>query len=203
MSEIYHSIVDYIIELVAHLGYGGIFLLMSLESSFVPFPSELVLIPAGVAVRNGEMTASLVILSGILGSLVGALINYSIAYYLGRSFIDKFGKFFLLSPEKFDKVEKGFLNHGYMATFLGRLIFGIRQWISLPAGLSKMPLLPFAFLTSLGAGIWVSILVYLGYALGKTDNVYSKAKELGVWFFVSILIISVVYYLWKKNAKNA
>lgn len=202
MSELFHTMVDSIVELVGSLGYMGIFLLMSLESSFVPFPSEVVLIPAGVLVRAGKMSALGVLLAGVLGSLLGAYINYFIARTVGRKFILKFGRYFLLSEEKFLKVEQAFLAHGKFATFVGRLIFGIRQWISIPAGLSKMPLLSFSLLTALGAGIWVAILMSLGMAFGDGEETVLVAKRVGLWLVGVVAILGAAYYAWWVPRKH-
>ena len=202
MSEIFHSIVDLVVSLVSELGYLGIFLLMTLESSFIPFPSEVVLIPAGYLVKQGEMSFLYVMLAGILGSLVGALINYYISSTFGRKFILKFGPYFFFTPEKFEKIEQAFLRHGYFATFVGRLIFGIRQWISIPAGLSKMPLLPFSILTSAGAGIWTLVLVALGYVVGKGEETEQMAKFIGYWVFGAIVLMIAAYFWWMPKKKT-
>lgn len=183
-------------NLVDGLGYLGIFLLMTLESSFVPFPSEVVLIPAGYLVKQGKMTALMAILAGVGGSLVGAYINYYLSMTLGRKFIVNYGRYFLLPEEKFVKVEQAFLRHGNFATFVGRLIFGIRQWISIPAGISRMPIVPFTLLTVGGAGLWVIVLVSLGYSLGDTTDAKATAKMLGYWVAGVVVIMTVAYSFW-------
>ena len=193
-----HQMVDYIVSLVDGLGYWGIFLLMTLESSFFPFPSEVVLIPAGYLAKTGEMSAWIVVLAGVGGSLLGAYINYFLSMTLGRKFILSYGRYFLLPEEKFLKVEESFLKHGKFATFVGRLIFGIRQWISIPAGISRMPLLSFSILTGLGAGIWVLILVSLGFALGQGAETEQMAKVVGYWLFGAIILISIAYICWSR-----
>lgn len=202
-----HGVIEWIVEIVGALGYIGIFLLMALESSFVPFPSEVVMIPAGYLAHKGEMNIMLAIIAGIAGSLAGAYVNYFLSLTLGRKFILKYGHFILLSEEKFLKVEQLFLKHGAFATFVGRLIFGIRQWISIPAGLSKMPIGSFSFLTALGAGIWVTILASLGYILGDSEDTTLLAKKIGVWLLGVVVIMTIAYYWWwvpkKKNGKEA
>lgn len=196
MSEILSQFVEVVVSAVGDLGYLGIFLLMTIESSFVPFPSEVVLIPAGYLAHQGEMDFVAVVAAGIAGSLVGALINYSLSLWLGRAFILRYGHYFFLPREKFLSLEEGFRRHGAFATFFGRLIFGIRQWISIPAGLSRMPLLPFSLLTSAGAGVWVVLLVSLGYVLGQGEEVGSFAKVLGYWMAGAIVIITFAYVSW-------
>ncbi len=204
MKELLYEFVSYVVQLVGDLGYLGIFILMTIESSFIPFPSEIILIPAGYHVFKGEMNAVLVVLAGVCGSLLGAYINYFLSLYLGRGFILKYGKYFFLKEDQFRKLEEAFLRHGAFATFVGRLIFGIRQWISVPAGLSKMPLVTFSLLTALGAGIWVIILVALGYILGEGQESKESVKLIGYWLLAVVAIMTVAYFYWwtpkKRNA---
>ncbi|MCV6607207.1 MAG: DedA family protein, partial [Campylobacterales bacterium] len=152
------EIVKWIVETVGDLGYLGIIFMMFLESSFFPFPSEVVMVPAGYLSSKGEMNIFLVIIAGICGSLLGAYLNYFLALKLGRKTLHKFGHYVFIKEETLDKVEKFFADHGKISTFTGRLIPGIRQLISLPAGLAKMDLKIFTIYTGLGAGIWVTIL---------------------------------------------
>lgn len=166
MSEFLTQTISVIIDIINTLGYLGIFILMFLESSFFPFPSEVVMIPAGYLVYTGEMNVILVILCGISGSLAGALFNYYLAFKFGREFIIRFGKYFFFTEQTMQKMEIFFAKHGHISTFIGRLITVVRQYISLPAGLAKMNLAKFCFYTSLGAGIWVSILTIIGYYAG-------------------------------------
>ena len=157
-----HDIADSLVSLIGDIGYLGIFLLMFLESTFFPFPSEIVMIPAGYLAYQGELNVYLVVIVGIIGSLGGALLNYYLALRFGRTFILRYGKYFFIKEETLDKLESFFTTHGEVSTFTGRLIPGIRQLISIPAGLSKMNLKVFIFYTSLGAIIWSAILVALG-----------------------------------------
>ena len=202
MSELLHQFVDYIVALVGDLGYIGIFILMAIESSFIPFPSEIVIIPAGYHVHSGQMNGVMVVLAGIGGSLLGAYINYYLARYLGRGFIMKYGHYFFLPEAQFKKLEEAFLKHGAFATFVGRLIFGIRQWISVPAGLARMPLLPFTLLTGLGAGIWVTILMALGYIVGQGQESNELAKYIGYWMLVVVTIMTLAYVYWWAPKKR-
>ncbi|MEK7843517.1 MAG: DedA family protein, partial [Pseudomonadota bacterium] len=153
-----YEIIDWIVRTVGGLGYPGIFIMMFLESSFVPFPSEVVMIPAGYLAYKGEMNLVLAILAGTLGSLTGALFNYYLAVKLGRPFLLHYGKYVMFSEASLRKMEDFFARHGHISTFTGRLIPVVRQYISLPAGLARMNLAVFSFYTSLGAGIWVTIL---------------------------------------------
>ncbi|MBR7118295.1 MAG: DedA family protein [Helicobacteraceae bacterium] len=160
------DIVNFVVDIVGNLGYIGIFFMMFLESSFFPFPSEVVMIPAGYLAYKGEMNIYIAIFMGILGSLVGALFNYILALKFGRTFVLKFGKYFFFNESSMEKMEIFFKNHGEISTFVGRLIPAVRQYISLPAGLAKMNLTKFCFYTSFGAGIWVIILTIIGYYVG-------------------------------------
>ena len=165
LKGIYHDIlalgivfVTFLVNTVGKLGYAGVVLLMALESSFVPFPSEVVVPPAGYLASKGEMNLFLVILAGTVGSILGALLNYWIASRFGRDFLLKYSKYFFIDKEKFDKFEVFFNTHGEITTFVGRLIPVIRQYISFPAGLVRMDLKKFIFYTGLGAAIWCTIL---------------------------------------------
>lgn len=163
------SVVDFIVQTVGSLGYLGIFLMMFLESSFFPFPSEVVMIPAGYLAYKGEMNIYIAIVAGILGSLAGALFNYYLAIKFGRKFLIKYGKYFFIKEPTIIKMEEFFKSHGHISTFSGRLIPAVRQYISFPAGLARMNLFIFCIYTSLGAGIWVIILTLLGYFLGGNE----------------------------------
>ncbi|MBC7197369.1 MAG: DedA family protein, partial [Deferribacterales bacterium] len=178
------KIVAFIVASIGGMGYIGIVLLMALESSFFPFPSEVVVPPAGYLASQGEMNIFLVILSGILGSILGAFVNYYIAYKYGRNLLITYGKYFFINEEKFKKIESFFITHGEISTFVGRLIPGVRQYISFPAGLAKMNLTKFIFYTALGAGIWVVILAYVGYFIG--NNIELIREKLHI---ITIIII--------------
>ena len=209
LVEYFHSFVDWVVPIVNQLGYIGIFLAMALESSFVPFPSEVILVPAGILAKKGQMNFAMAAGAGTLGSLFGALINYFLSLTLGRTLLLKYGKYFFLTEDKFQKVELAFNNHSKVATFFGRLIFGIRQWISIPAGLSRMPLGSFCTLTTLGAGVWSVVLVWLGYSLGGGDEAHALAqskvlgKQIGLWVLAAIVIFIVSYTFWNRlNSKK-
>jgi membrane protein DedA with SNARE-associated domain len=194
------EIILWLVKVIGDMGYVGILLLMAMESSLFPVPSELVVPPAGYLASQGQMNIWLVIFFSTLGSLIGALFNYALAYYLGRPWILRYGKYFLIPPEKFAKVESFFLKHGEISTFTGRLIIVVRHLISLPAGLSKMDLKRFTIFTLVGSFIWVSILAYIGYIVGNNmDLVKSYYKQAAIGLVVIMSIVLAVYIVWQKN----
>src|ERR1700757_2495710 len=149
-----HAVVEWLLQTIGAMGYPGIFLLMAMESSVIPIPSELVMPPAGYLAQQGEMNMWAAIFFGTAGSLVGAYANYFAAHYLGRPLVLKYGKYVWITEEKFAKVETFFHRHGEISTFIGRLLPVIRHLISLPAGLAGMHHWKFSLYTLLGAGIW-------------------------------------------------
>lgn len=193
--------IEFLVSTVASWGYGGIFILMAIESSVIPLPSELVMIPAGYLVYKGEMNCLWVIASGTLGSIVGALANYYLAKFVGRKFVQTYGRYFFVSPEKFSQVEQFFHRHGSFSTFSGRLIPVVRHLISLVAGLALVRMRPFILYTGVGAGIWVSILTALGYFLGQNELLI---KEYLKWITGAILVSLVLgsYVYMKIRSKR-
>ena len=194
------EIVNFVLGLVEAWGYFGIFAMMFLESTFFPFPSEVAMIPAGYLAFQGKMNIWLAILAGAGGSLGGALFNYYLARSMGRKLLVKYGKYVFIKEEAIEKLEKFFYRHGHISTFTGRLIPGIRQLISLPAGLSRMNVAQFSIYTTLGAGIWVTILAALGYFAGANEELWKTyLKEITLGIFV-LLIIGVTIYV--RNYKK-
>ncbi len=192
-----------------NMNYYTITLLMTIESSFIPFPSEIVIPPAAyiASKEDSDMNIYLVVLFGTLGALLGAYINYALAFFLGRPILHKLadsrlGRVLLLSSEKIQKAEDYFQTHGKTSTFVGRLIPGIRQLISIPAGLSKMNLLTFGLFTFLGAGIWNVILALLGYfAQGQSDLIDKYSHEIG-YVVMGIVFLVAVFYFFKLFIKK-
>ena len=196
------DIVNFIVETIGSLGYVGIFILMFLESTVFPIPSEVVMIPAGYLAYKGEMNIYIVILLGVLGSLGGALFNYYFALKFGRTFLLKYGKYFLVSEETIRKTELFFKDHGHISTFSGRLIPGLRHYISLPAGLAKMNLFVFCLYTTLGAALWVVILTLLGYFLGGNEALIKEyLRYLIGGLLISLTILGFWYYKKVKKTK--
>ncbi|RUM76412.1 MAG: DedA family protein [Sulfurovum sp.] len=194
-----HEIVNYVVDLVGQLGYIGIFIMMFLESTFFPFPSEVAMIPAGILASKGEMNLLFAIGVGTSGSLLGALFNYFLARKYGRVGVLKFGKYFFFTEEKLQKMEKFFVTHGSFSTFVARLIPGVRQLVSLPAGLSKMPLDKFMLHTTLGAGIWSTILVLLGYFIGENEVLVKEYTHQIVLVTLLMIVIATLLYVFKQK----
>ncbi len=189
-----HQIVMYLTSAIGEYGYAGILMLMALESSFFPFPSEVVIPPAAYLAATGQMNLGIVILSGSLGSLLGALFNYWLAARFGRPFLEKHGRLFLVSPGSLEKAERFFDRHGHISMFTGRLLPVIRQYISLPAGLARMNIFTFCASTFLGAAVWVVILAASGYWFGRNEQlVLQNLRWITVCISVGCGIVILVY----------
>ena len=196
-----------------NLNYGWIVMFMTIESSFIPFPSEIVMIPAAYMVaETGEMSYPLVIMFGTIGALIGALINYFLAYWLGRPIVYAFansrlGHICLIDAKKVEKAEQYFDKHGAASTLIGRMIPAIRQLISIPAGLARMNLLSFVLYTSIGAAVWNSILVGIGAAFHSTvdketliDTIAHYSHIIGI--AAIIIVVAIIAYLIYKGIKK-
>ncbi|HDZ5085147.1 TPA: DedA family protein [Campylobacter jejuni] len=198
------QIISFILEIASVWGYLGIIVLMTLESCFIPFPSEIVMIPTGYLAYKGELDITLCILSGTLGSVLGALINYYICFFWGKQFVLKWGKYFGINETKFAKFEEFFNKHGEFSTFTCRLLPGIRQYISMPAGLAKMKLINFILFTALGSAIWVAILVFLGYHIGQNEElIKTYLTQILIVIIVFVILASLIYIKIKKPFKKA
>jgi membrane protein DedA with SNARE-associated domain len=197
-----HALVSWLLVTIGTLGYPGIFLLMAMESSVIPIPSELVMPPAGYLAQQGQMNMFVAILCGTLGSLVGAYANYFAAHYLGRPLLLKYGKYVWITEEKFAKVEVFFKEHGEVSTFIGRLLPVVRHLISLPAGLAGMNHWKFSLYTLLGAGMWVTILTYIGYFIGANQELIMKYSHQALIGAVLLSVAIVVVYVWNHRRKK-
>ena len=190
-----HDIIIWLVNTIGDLGYPGIFLLMAMESSVIPVPSEVVMPPAGYLVQAGKMEMLPVILCGTLGSLFGAYLNYFASHYLGRPLLLKYGKYVWITEEKFAKVETFFLRHGEISTFIGRLLPVVRHLISLPAGLAGMNHLKFSLYTLLGAGIWVTVLTWLGYFIGSNQELIMKYSHQALFGVIALSALIIFIYV--------
>ena len=181
-------------------------LLMAIESTFLPMPSEFVIPPAAYKAAEGDMNFFLVIISGTVGALIGSLINYLLAYFLGRKIVyafanTKFAHLCMVTPEKIQKAETYFIAHGRSSTFIGRLVPGVRHLISIPAGLAKMPLKTFMLFTLIGAGLWNIILSMLGYFFYSQQELLNKYfKEISYCLLVAGILF--VGYLILQGIKR-
>lgn len=199
--------------LLDNLNYGAIVFLMFIESTFIPFPSEIVVAPAAYHAAAGELNIVLVILFATIGADLGAIANYALAYYLGRPIIYRFvnsrwGRLCLLNTEKLEKSEKYFADHGAVATLTGRMLPVIRQLISIPAGLAKMNFWKFILYTTLGAGCWNCVLATLGWYLHSIvpeEQLNNKINEYGEyikWITISIFVVAVLIYAIVRHYKK-
>ena len=201
MHELFNTIIDWY---MANLNYGTITLLMAVESSFVPLPSELVIPPAAALALQGKLSLPLVILFSTIGCVLGAMFNYVLAYTLGRKVIyalanSKWARVFLINQTKVENAELFFIKNGNTSTFIGRLIPGVRHLISIPAGLAKMKLKSFIFYTFAGSAIWNSILAVMSYFL--IDQWETYFKEI-TWGFIIIGAGFVGYLVYKAMKKR-
>lgn len=191
MLETIASHLDSIAALAPTWGLLFVFVFMAIESSFVPFPSEVVMIPAGFFAARGELGLGsplaavwVAVAVGVLGSLAGAYVNYYLAQWVGKPFLEKYGKWFFLKPAALERACEVFNRYGAATTFVCRMVPAIRQLISIPAGIARMPLGVFTLFTALGAGVWTIILAFVGYGLGRSagDITYlelcTKGKEM-------------------------
>lgn len=209
MEAIYYMVAD-------TLNYWWVLLFMAVESSFIPFPSEIVIIPAAyIAANQGTMTLPMIIMVGTVGAIIGALVNYFLSMWLGRPIIHKFADtkvahMLLIDKPGVEKAEDYFKEHGAIGTLIGRLIPAIRQLISIPAGLARMNMTTFLLCTTIGAGLWNTILALIGYYIGQTMpeealiakvQQYSGYVKLGI---IAVVAIGFAYYIYKVvKANNA
>ena len=204
--------IPFIAWCLEHLNYWVITLLMAIESSFIPFPSEVVMPPAAyMGATTGDMNVFLVVLFATLGAIIGALVNYGLARYLGRPLVYRFaesriGHMCLIDKEKVENAERYFDEHGAVGTFFGRLVPAVRQLISIPAGLARMSLGRFVLYTTLGAGLWNSILAGMGWYIGHyySGQLEEKVAQYSGELKIAMLVLGalVVLYLVYKGVKK-
>ena len=196
---------EQIIETINSLGYLGIALLMALENIFPPIPSELIMPLGGFTVSQGKLKLLYVVIAGTIGSVLGATPWYFLGKYWGlrrtKKIADRYGKWLTVSGEDVEKAKTWFDRRGYAATAIGRLVPGIRTYISIPAGISKMPLLPFLLYSTAGSVVWVFLLTYAGYVLGENyELVGAYLKPLSAIVLFLVLIFSIYWII--KRRKN-
>jgi membrane protein DedA with SNARE-associated domain len=198
------SFVQWLLDRFRDLGYPGIVVLMAIESSMLPLPSELVMPPAGYLAAKGEMSFAVVVACGVLGSLLGSLANYGLARWLGRAFFLRLGRYLLLTERGLDRSERYFAAHGEISVFMGRMLPVVRHLISIPAGIARMSLLRFVLFTGLGALVWCTILTWIGWFIGTRENVILQVLDQearryttrALLVVVPILAVIAVAYVW-------
>lgn len=204
MLEYFQSLADWYMQ---HMNYLSITLLMAIESSFIPFPSEIVIPPAIWKAAGGDLNMELVIFFATLGAVIGAIANYVLALWLGRVIVYKLvetrlGKLFMLSKHKVENAEVYFNRHGRSSTFIGRLVPGIRQLISIPAGLAKMNFKQFILFTALGSALWNIILAVLSYSLYTQQVLLKKYMSELSYALLACGAMFVLYLIWKYRKKK-
>ncbi|HEU4394995.1 MAG TPA: DedA family protein [Planctomycetota bacterium] len=196
------------VEFIERGGYPGIAILMAIESSIIPFPCEIIVPPAGYLAAQGKMSIGGVLAASVVGSLAGAWANYWLALRFGRPFLLRVGKWMLLKEKHLDRAEAYFARHGEIGTFVGRLVPGVRSFVSLPAGMARMDPFRFSLYTGLGAGIWCAILVAVGWAIGKAgaelDIETVKAESGRIFLFAVLPGIAVLIgiYAWRRKKRD-
>lgn len=196
---------DWITSSINYLGYWGIVFLMFLENLFPPIPSELIMPLAGFTTTQGKLNIAFVIVAGTVGSLLGALLWYSIGISVGekrlKGWADRYGKWLNISGEDIEKSKKWFEKYGGIAVFFGRIIPGIRTFISVPAGLNNMPIVPFLFYSTIGSALWVALLTFAGYLLGQNYHLVEKYLGPISSFIVIALIVAFGFWIMKQKRK--
>ena len=208
MLETIASHLDSIAALAPTWGLVFVFVFMAIESSFVPFPSEVVMIPAGFLAARGELglgsplaAASVAVVIGVAGSLAGAYVNYFLALKVGKPFLERYGRWFFLKPSALERACEVFNRYGAATTFVCRMLPAIRQLISIPAGIARMPLGEFTLFTALGAGVWTAILAAVGYAIGRSTadigylELCTRGKEMATAHLPLVVAAAVVLAL--------
>jgi len=204
MGALFQQVLTWYME---HITYSTIFLLMTIESTFIPFPSELVIPPAAYKAANGDMNIFLIILAGSLGAIMGSMFNYYMAKWLGNRILIKFANtrlahLMLIDQSAIEKTEHYFLKHGKTSTLIGRLVPGIRHLISLPAGLANMKMRDFILFTAIGATAWNLILALLGYFFYSQKNILDKYYKELIIIIIAIGSSYVLYLIYKGLTKN-
>jgi len=201
------QLVNWLLQTLLKLGYLGIVGLMAIESSVLPLPSELVMPPAGYWVAKGRMNLWLVLGAGTLGSVLGALANYWVAMVLGRAFVRRFGRYVLVSERSLGRAERFFADHGEISTLVGRLLPVVRHLISIPAGISRMPLPRFVLFTAVGAFAWCAVLTGIGYFLGQHEDVLRSAEvhryvRRALAIVIPVVIVGVTVYVIRHRRRQ-
>lgn len=195
ISSILEWMAEIIIMVIEYTGYSGITILSALESANIPVPSEIVVPFAGFLASQGVFSLVLVVLFATLGNLIGSWVSYELGYWGGRRFINKYGKWILITPSDMERVDRLFLRFGPSIVFLGRLLPIIRTFISFPAGISRMSRVKFLLYTFVGALIWNGALAYIGFVLGENWHTISEYTRTFDWLIAIIIIIGALWWI--------
>lgn len=190
----------YVVDFIHSLGYIGLFIATFLESTFVPIPSAATMIPAGYLAQQGHWNLGIVWSIAITGTITGSLANYALAYYLGRPFFARYGKYMMCGPERMQQIEDYFAKHGEISIFTARLLPAVRHVISFPAGLARMNVNKFIVLTGLGGGLWMTLLMFVGYFIG--DNKALVKLYMPYITVASISAVSLLIYLYIQRYRR-
>lgn len=195
------QIAAWLVDFVGSLGYTGIFIMTFLESTFVPLPAEVTMIPVGYLAHQGEMSAVLALIIAVAGAVSGSLANYYIAFHYGRKFLYSYGKYMFFDHNKMEKLDGFFAHHGEISTLTGRLVPGLRHFISFPAGLGRMNLRKFIVYTGVGAGIWMAILIFIGYIIGGNKEMVKHYTPYATVVVLIIVAATVILYIKRHKAQ--
>ncbi len=196
----------WLVDTIGRLGYPGIIVLMAIESSVIPLPSEAVMPPAGYLVAIGRMDAALAMASCIFGGLLGSYVNYWIASRVGRWFFVRYGRWVLVSEKSLDRADRFFNRHGPIAVFISRLFPVLRHLVSIPAGIARMPLGKFFLYTGAGAGLWGAVLMGIGWVIGKQGaglpraEVYAYSHR-AVLILIPAVALLIALYVWRHRRR--
>ncbi len=196
------ALIGWLVDTFEAFGYPGIFLLMAMEGSVFPMPSELVIPRAGYLAHQGKMSLAAVIAVGTAGSLAGAYLNYVVSRHLGRPLLLRYGRYLGISEKRFARAEEFFLEHGEISTFVGRLLPGVRHLISIPAGISGMSHGRFALYTTLGSGLWVTILAGIGYGIGEEEELLRHYRYEALSVVLACCVLLTAVYVWRHLVRR-
>ena len=202
LAHYFQITLDYLVLLIDKVGYFGIFIGMFFESTLVPIPSEAIMIPVGISAAYGHFNIYLAILVGIIGNVCGAIFSYYLAIYFGRPILFKVGKYFFIKEQAIVKIENYFQNHGSISIFIGRMIPGVRHYISISAGIAKMNFRKFYLYTTAGSALWVSILTYLGFLIGENKDLIKEYLHIAIFICVAISALACAAYMITHKIKN-
>jgi membrane protein DedA with SNARE-associated domain len=192
----------WLVDFIHSLGYLGLFIATCMESMFFPIPSAATMIPAGYLASQGQWNIGVVWLIAMSGTLTGSLLNYWIAYYFGRPFLQRYGTYMFFPPARQTQVDDYFERHGEISIFVARFVPGVRHVISFPAGLAKMHLGKFCLFTALGGGAWMTTLMLVGYFIGDNKELVKEYMPMITLLCIVGVVLIVAYYVWHHRRKK-